>query len=39
VGTGTGEAGEVGEAKTLMERRVERTVRERILGRCMVRIW
>jgi hypothetical protein len=29
----------VGEAKTVMERRVERKVRERILGRCMVRVW
>jgi hypothetical protein len=39
VGAGSGAAGEVGEAKTVMERRVDRKVRERILGRCMVRIW
>jgi hypothetical protein len=37
VRAGSREAGEVGEAKTV--RRVERTVRERILGRCMVRVW
>jgi hypothetical protein len=35
VGTGSGEAGE---AQALVERRVERKVRERILGRCMVRV-
>ena len=39
MGAGSGAAGEVGEAKTVMERRVDRKVRERILGRCMVRIW
>jgi hypothetical protein len=38
VRAGSGEAGEVGEAKTVIERRVERKVRERILGRYMVRV-